>query len=114
MRLIIKKSQSKGMLGGINFDLFAKVELDKDEAALVQKYNAGFEVLLQREIKIPLTGKSIIIDITIGSLTQGQIFKGKNIVDIITYESNVKESCEAFKTYLEVMRAFGGEEVIEY
>lgn len=49
-----------------------------------------------------------------GSLMNGQAFKCNDIAEILEYEKNVKESCEAFKNYLEVMKNFGGEEVIEY
>jgi hypothetical protein len=114
MKLVISRDQSKKMLGGISFELSAHVELNGDEAELVKKYKADKEMLMQKEIKIPLTGRSIVLNITIGSLMSGQSFKCKDIAEILEYENNVKESCEAFKNYLEVMRHFGGKEVLEY
>lgn len=102
------------MLGGISFELSAHVELKGDEAELVKKYKADKEMLMQKEIKIPLTGRSIVLNITIGSLMSGQSFKCNDIGEILEYEKNIKESCEAFKHYLEVMRHFGGKEVLEY
>ncbi len=33
---------------------------------------------------------------------------------LIATEENVKEACRNFKIYLELMRNFGGEEIIEY
>lgn len=71
-------------------------------------------MLLEKEVKIPLTGRSIVLAITIGSLMGGQSFKCNDITEILEYEKNVKEACESFKNYLEVMKSFGGEEVIEY
>ena len=61
-----------------------------------------------------MTGRSIVFNLTIGSLMSGQVFKCNDMVEILEYEKNVKESCEAFKNYLEVMKNFGGEEIIEY
>ena len=114
MRLFIKRDQAKGLLGGVKFELSARIELTNEEAELVKKYKADKEVLLQKEIKIPLTGKSFALNLTIGSLMAGQAFKCNDIADILEYEKSVKESCEGFKNYIEVMRSFGGEEVIEY
>lgn len=114
MKLVISRDQSKKMLGGISFELSAKVELTNDESEIVKKYKAHNEALLKKEIKIPLTGRSITLAITIGSLIDGQSFKCNDIAEILEYEQNVKESCEAFKNYIEVMRHFGGQEVIEY
>jgi len=114
MKLIIKRDQAKKLIGGISFELQAKVELSKEETDLVLKYKADKEVLMEKEIKIPFTGKSLILNITIGSLMGGQTFKCNDIGEILEYEKNVKESCEAFKNYIEIMASFGGEEVFEF
>jgi hypothetical protein len=47
------------------------------------------------------------------SLTNGRAFKYNDIVQILSHEESVKNACENFKAYLEVMRSFGGREVIE-
>jgi len=114
MKLYITREQSKALLGGINFELKVKVDLTNDEAELVKKYQAEKETLLKKEIKIPLTGKSLVLNLTIGSLVSGQTFKCGDIAEILEYEKDVKESCDVFKSYLEVMRHFGGQEVIEF
>lgn len=114
MKLTITKDQSKKMLGGISFELSAKVDLTGDESELIKKYKADKESLLQKEYKIPLTGRSITVSLSIGSLVSGQSFKCNDIAEILEYEKNIKESCELFKNYLEVMRHFGGQEVIQY
>ena len=114
MKLYITRDQAKRLLGGVKFELRARTELTNEEAELIIKYKADKEVLLHKEVKIPLTGRSIILNLTIGSLMNGQTFKCNDIAEILEYEKNIKESCEAFKNYLEVMKNFGGEEVIEY
>ena len=114
MKLYLKRDQAKGLLGGVKFELHARTELTSEEQELVKKYKTHKEILLQKELKIPFTGKSVTLNINIGGLTDGQMFKCKDIADILEYEENVKEACEAFKNYIEVMKSFGGEEVIEY
>ncbi|MCL6099137.1 MAG: hypothetical protein M1391_11225 [Bacteroidetes bacterium] len=114
MKLYITRDQAKGLLGGTKFELTAKAELTGEESSLVSKYKADKEILLQKEIKIPFTSKSFVLDINIGGLMVGQTFKCKDIADILEYEKNVKEACGTFKSYIEVMKNFGGQEVIEY
>lgn len=114
MRLFITRDQAKGMFGGVKFELQAKVETTKEESELISRYKADKEVLLKKEVKIPFTGRAIVLDITIGSLIGGQTFKCNDISEILEYEKNVKESCEAFKNYITVMKHFGGQEAIEY
>lgn len=114
MQLVISRNQGSGMLGGVKFEINAKVELTQTEAEITKKYKADKEILLKNEIKIPFTGKSIDLAITIGSLTAGQKFKCSDISEIIECEKNIKEACESFKAYIEVMNSFGGQEVIEF
>lgn len=114
MKLFLKKDQAKGLLGGVKFELTARAELTNEEGELVKKYKAGKEVLLKKDVKIPFTGRAIVLNLTIDSLIVGQTFKCKDIAEIIEYEKNIKESCGFFKSYLEIMKNFGGEEVIEY
>jgi len=114
VKLQLRKDQAKGLLGGVKFELFAKVELTGEELELVRKYKAEKEVLLKRDVKIPFTGRAIVLNLTIGSLTAGQTFTCSDIAEILEYENNVKESCGNFKSYMEVMKHFGGQEIIEY
>jgi hypothetical protein len=109
MKLIIARDQSKGLLGGNKFEFTARVQLTPEEAELVKKYKAGGEVLVVKEGAFG--GQK---PLTIGDLMEGQTFKCNNIAEILQYEASVKESCEAFKNYIEVMKGFGGEETIEF
>lgn len=114
MKLFITRDQSKGMMGGVKFELSARVQLTNEEAELIKKYKADKEVLMKKEIKIPFTGRAFNLDITIGSLSNGQAFKVNDIGEILETENLIKESCENFKKYLMAMKSFGGEEVIQY
>ena len=114
MKLFIKRDQAKGLLGGVKFELSGRVELSPAEAELVRKYKVEKELLLKKEVKIPFTGRSLSLDLTIGSLLSGQTFKCSDIAEIVETESNLKESCESFKRYIDLMNQFGGEEVVEF
>jgi hypothetical protein len=114
MKLYITRDQAKGLLGGVKFELKAKVVLTPEEEELIRKYKAHNEVLIEREVKIPLTNKVLVLGININGLVNGQTFKCKDIAEILETEKNVKDACAAFKNYIETMKRFGGEEVIEY
>lgn len=104
MKLIIKREQDKGFLGGISFVLKAKVELTPEEEELVNKYKARKEVLYTKgELRY-----------TISSLLDGVTDKCKDITILLNNEEVYKEACKHFRTLLDVMATFGGEEVIEY
>lgn len=103
MELIIRRSQDKGLLGGMSFILYAKVRLTQEEEDLVKKYKAHKEVLYTK-------GEQRY---TIGTLLNGVNEKCKDIGVLLNNEQVYKEACEYFKTLLKVMASFGGEEVIE-
>ncbi|MCB5261671.1 MAG: hypothetical protein LHW64_08515 [Candidatus Cloacimonetes bacterium] len=112
MILKIVRDQSKALLGGINFELKAQVELTSEEAELIKKYKAHKEVLLSKEVS--LLGNKFNIDIKIADLVDGQAFKCKDIAQILETEDNVKEACKSMKNYIMVMKSFGGQETYEF
>jgi hypothetical protein len=102
------------MFGGVKFELEAKATLTPEESGLVNKYKVHDEVLTEKHIKIPLTDRALIIKITIGSLVSGQAFKCNDISEILNYEEEIKASCGKLRQLIEVMKTFGGEEIIEF
>jgi hypothetical protein len=62
MKLFITRDQAKGLLGGVKFELRARVELTNEEAELVRKYKAQKETLLKKEVKIPFTNRALIFE----------------------------------------------------
>jgi len=104
MKLIIKRDQDKGFLGGISFVLEARVVLPPEEEDLVKKYKAHKEVLYtEGDIRY-----------TINDLLNGTRDKCKDITILLNNEQVYKDACNHFKTLLEVMASFGGKEEIEF
>jgi len=114
MKLHLKRSQSGKLLGGVKFELEAKAQLTQEESELINRYKVQDELLAEKQIKIPLTNKVLVVKLTIGSLISGQKFKCNEISEILGYEEEIKTSCQSLCQLLEVMRSFGGEEVIEF
>lgn len=109
MKLIIKREQNKALLGGMSFILKARVELTPEESDLIKKYKAHKQVLLSGQTRF-----GGAVDWRIENLTSGVAQKCKDVGEVINTEELLKEACGTFKTFLEVMASFGGEEVIEF
>lgn len=104
MKLVIKRDQDKGFFGGMSFVLSMRVQLTPEEQGLIQKYKVQKEVLAAN----PDNGV-----ITIGTLVDGISQKCKDVTVLLHSEETIKSACKTFKTYLDVMKSFGGEEVID-
>ena len=104
MKLIIKRDQDKGLMGGMNFILEAKAVLNSEEQELIKKYKAHKEVLFSGG------GRTY----TINDLTIGVREKVKDVSILLNNEDVYKNACKHLKTLLDVMASFGGEEIIEY
>ncbi len=100
MNLYINRKQTAGMLGGIQFELGMRAELTPEEIEIVRKYK--------------LEKRPIISDYSIGDLVSGRTFKSDEVNDVLEREMNVKKYCGSFKTYLDELKNFGGQEVYEY
>lgn len=114
MQLVLRRSQSKGMMGGISFEVHAQVRLTDEEHGLVKQYKQEGTIVLQRPLYLfgqPLENR--VVNLTVGQLIQGESFKCKDLGEVIGYCDNVKKACQNLYGYLVVARSFGGEEVIE-
>ena len=112
MRLHITRNQAKGLLGNVKFELNSRVELTEEEDKLIKKYNTRQEILFLGKVNI--LGVILNTRINIEDLVKGHTFKCGNIAEIIRYEKIVRDSCATFKNYIEIMKNFGGEDIIEY
>jgi len=94
----------------MKFLLSYRVELTPEEQALVTKYKVENHTLKfitdQKGNKIPKD--------TISSLMRENTEALYDVTILLRNEDVVKNACKDFKTLLEVMTTFGGEEVIEF
>lgn len=115
MKLIINRSQAdkKGMLGGhkgVEFTLSYRLELTADEQALVDRYKLHF---------YPLTwttgpsGERQPGD-TIATMVQGSRQTVTDVTTLLGNEEVIKDACDKLPPLFQVVRSFGGDEVIEY
>jgi hypothetical protein len=115
MKLIIKREQQeqKGIFGGnkgMIFLLTCRVDLSEKEKSLVEKYRAWDYILTYGTDK---KGEKVPRD-RVRNLVNGINMDVKDITILLENEDIIKEACKKFKTLLEVMDTFGGEQVVEY
>jgi hypothetical protein len=114
MKLIINRSQQdvKGMLGGhkgVSFTLSYRLELAHDEMELVQRYKLE---------EYPVTWHTVsgnrMPDDTIRNMLQGRSQTVRDVQTLLGNEGVVKDACDSVATLFQVVKTFGGDEVIEY
>ena len=115
MKLIIGKNQSKGMMGGVSFEVSAKLELSDEEQKLITHYKLENYILFERKM-VNIWGKATdeVVSVLVKDLLRDPSYKCKNLDEVMGYSESLKTACETLKSYLEVARNFGGEEVLEY
>ena len=115
MKLVITKNQSKGLIGGVSFEVKAQVQLTDEERKLVQHYKLDNETLLNKKL-INIWGRPTDheVKVLVRQLVAGETYKCKDLSEVISYTESLREACSTLKGYIEVARGFGGQEVYEY
>lgn len=111
MKLIINKNQAdkKGFFGGnkgVNFSLEYKVQLTSEEQELISKYKVQNETLMTNE-----KGDR---SITIQDMINGRSLTTQNIEILQNNEDVAIGVCKTFKNYLNILRSFGGDYILEF
>ncbi len=114
MNLAIQRSQQdiKGMLGGhkgVSFTHSYRLLLTSEEQELVQRYKLEDYPVTWHTIQ----GTQMPND-TIGNMVTGQTRTLSDVTTLIQNENVVKDVGDDFSVLFEVVRTFGGEEVVEY
>jgi hypothetical protein len=100
------------MLGGhkgVSFTLSYRLELTPDELELVQRYKLEEYPVTWRNV-----GEQRMPDDTINNMTQGRSQTVRDVKTLLNNEAVVKDACDGVATLFDVVRTFGGDEVIEY
>jgi hypothetical protein len=94
---------------GVVFTLGYRLELTPEEAELVREYKLD---------DYPLTWTTIqgqrMPDDTIARLVAGRSQSLTDVTTLLNNEEVVKSACDALPPLFEVVRSFGGDDVIEY
>lgn len=114
VQLVIKRDQAaiKGMLGGhkgMQFTLAYQLFLTPEESELVEQYKLG---------DYPVTWKTMqgtrVPGDTIGSMLRGSSETLTDVTTLVGNENTIKDACDSLPTLFEIVRTFGGQEVVEY
>lgn len=123
MKLVLRRSQKEtGKLSkAVVYTLHATAELTDEEKANVSKYKVGNTVLYTNNDTNDTDGffkafakSATSVTVTVSALVNGESFSAKSITEMLYLEESIKEACANFKTILDAMATFDGEEIIEY
>lgn len=128
MKLKIRRSQKKAVMGKAVFILDVRVGLEDDESELVRKYQLQKQVVYEnataaQNLNSAQSGNvaalgGLLMDrmlkrrFTIGDLIGGQHLECKDLAEVIAAEHQVGEACQNVANYLSVAKNFDGSEVI--
>ena len=87
----------------------ADFELTSEEAALVKEYKLD---------QYPLTWKTVdgteVPGDTLGGLVTGRFQTLTDVTTLLRNEEILKDACDALPPLFDIVKSFGGDEVIEY
>lgn len=114
MNLVLIRRQAKGMMGGVSFEIVGKITLSQEEANLVKHYKLANEELVRKPFIVFGVETGRVLSVSVKNLLNGDSFKAKDLSEVVAHTDSLLTACEALKTYLEVARKFGGEEILEF
>ncbi len=119
MKLLLRRSQKSGMLGGQTFVLDVRAELTPEERQNIDKYGLANTLLYSHEAETAGAGfigwvatELSALSVTVGDLTKGKRIDCKSILQMLGAEQQIKEAARNFKHVLDAASQFGGEEVV--
>lgn len=122
MKLLLRRNQRSGMLGGNpTFTLDARADLTSEEKAVIKQYGLGSSMLYQRldEADMPkgfLGAGSFYarqLEVHVRDLEEGFHFECKDVMEMLGVEEQLKAAAQGLVNLLRAAATFGGEEVIE-
>ncbi len=114
VQLVIKREQApvKSLLGGhkgVEFTLAYWLVLTDEECELVDEYKLG---------DYPLTWNNLssgrVPDDTIRNMVAGRRQTLTDVTTLLDNEQAIKDACDSLPKLFEIVRTFGGQEVIDY
>jgi len=118
MKLTIKRDQAdmKGVFGGhkgVRFKLYAKVDINEEERALIERYRVRDHILASYERPIKRSSEKLEFHLSVNDIINGRTTEMESISTLLDLEDAIKDGCQNQKILLEVMNTFGGEQIIE-
>lgn len=127
IKLKIKRSQSRNVMGKVTFSVHFIAELSPDARDAVKHYHFGKTVLYQKPLEWKLSIYAIVTfwrsiwlwltrsrwQITVNDLVRGRTVRCKHILDVLQTEEDVREAAEIFGKIIRAASWFGGEEIVE-
>ena len=111
MKLNIKKSQHKGLIGKPSFSITPNLFLTDEEIDLINHYKLQKQVLYSKKtLSILGNPTENEISVSVEGLMKGDSFKCKSLEEVISYKNSLIEACQNLKLFIDAARSFTGDE----
>jgi hypothetical protein len=113
VQLRLTRSQEQGGRAVV-FALTAKVLLNREEAALINRYGLTHEVLAVGRISLGMISKQQMdFQVRVGHLLEGYTQRFEDLGSMLDFEERMKDSCYQLVRYIDSARKFSGDETVE-
>jgi len=119
MKLLIKKTTIPGRLGTVKFELYTRLQVDQAELSLLDQCNLLNESIFQK----PQTKTDGVVDTLftlseshnakVHHIIEGYTFTCERLDELISLESELKQSSINLQQYLIMAASFDQEEVFD-
>lgn len=127
IKLKIRRSQAKGIVSGVAFNVHFIAELSPDAQRAIDHYRFGKTVLYHKPLELKISFNVLVAlwrafwlwitrsrwQITVNDLIKGRTVKCKDILEVLEVEKDIRVAAELFADILRAASWFGGEEVVE-
>ena len=123
MELLLERSQRSAMLGAVKFAVKATVRLTDAERELVKRYKMADILLYEKGgdkmasasgTMSFLAARFMQMRVTVTDLMNGKSIEGKDLVEVLAAQDQIKEAVGVFRDLLLASANFDGEEVLSY
>lgn len=122
MELLITREQKEGMMGGITFQLAARVDLTEEEAEAVAKYKLLNLVVYEKPRDSPdkdsfwsvMWYRLRVERIHVGDLVHGSMVESDNVLEIVQIEEQLKAAAKTLHDVLKASVGYVGETALTF
>ena len=127
IRLKIRRSQAKGFVRGVQFNVHFIAELSPDAQSAVESLSVRQDRSLSKAARTQALVQCLVAlwrvfwlwitrsrwQITVNDLIKGRSVKCRDILEVLEVEKDIRVAAETFADILRTASWFGGEEVVE-
>lgn len=120
MKLVIKRTKKSGFGGKSKYELYVRADVTEEEATLIRENSLGKDNVIYHDRTGDAEGFFAVLmkmikdtNMTVDTFVRGTTFACKDVRELVEIEDDTRSASLYLLMLLDVVRSFGGEEVID-